>query len=1103
MKKLILIPGILLLLIIILFIIAGTPFCLNFAKIKLTAAIKNELDVPIHIESIKGNLFYSIEASEINVDNIVRINKLKISYNILKLLSKNIDVSSLLVDGLDADINRLDTLMQNLTKKSQQEKQKESAFKINIGQLSVKNSEFFGILNNRNIDVDLNIEGKLLSNVFIIDTLTIKTDGSNISISGHVPVDEEGSLSIAYNMYLLLDEFDINDLNIKGFVVSRGSVQGKMTAPHLISNAELDVSYQENDITGTIDFEWQAPDLENLIINAEVDMKTPSVRKGTTKKDRWQLSFDAQGRKLLCNVSSSYGKMQLKGILKGEIENPEFLAELAGRFKYLSLKSNIEGRVTYQDNKLSLENFKISSKEISVKCNASVATKKPQKILADVSVSCNDISFISEFIETLQQINGKMHLFAQIKGTVQEPVLAGSIKLEEIKMLNEIITDADFKVTYKNSAITIDSGVIYSPRGIIAMDGMYKFINSTFRTRLKSDKIEFKAPEIIDGDTILASGSVEFDINLCGKISNPMGEGKIFLKAITYDTLNLGNYSIQLDLKDSVANINLLNEDATLHLMADTRIYNPFSFTALLNLKHFILKGYTPADEAFITAEISTQGDVATLENVTGVVQIDTIFASLQQSTIQNVEAINIAVNKKIIDIISCAIAVHDQHIFLKGHIPLDFTRGDVNLSIETSMIEIADLAALIPEAPAMTGVMFADVDIQGPFQNPLVNGNLVLENIKCSIPDFAIDSLYSSMIFNNRIVNIEYFKGKINRGTFKMDGFVSLTESGVDTAHIVISLDKIDLKNKEFGSAIFNSTMYVSAQKDNLKIDGEVIINKAVYDVPFNLQTIIQILTKVNQPPQAQLDMLKKVYCSLDVSSPKGINVKNNVADVDADVDLQIKGYLSKVNVYGTIATSKKGIIKYLGKKFDILIAVVQFDNPYEVNPVLEIEASNFVSSVDGDYEIFLHLSGTIKDWRLELASSPPVPEQDIVSLLIVGRRRPGTQVGKGVGLKGAAKDYAMGMAQGTIEKTAERKLGVEKFTIIGDLLKPRQLDIGIEKRFAKKFTLIYGTGIESWELRRIGINYDLTDNLSIFTLHDQENVNSSVDLEIHFDIE
>lgn len=1104
MKKIILIPGVLFSLILILFIIAGMPFCLNFVKVKLTTIIQNELSIPIQIESVKGNLFYTIEISEISVDNILRINKLKISYNVLKLLSKEVDVNSLLIDGLDADMNRLDSLMQSLVKKeNQQEKQKKSAFKVRIRQLSAKNSELFGLLNNRNIDVDLNVEGKLLSDVFFIDTLIIKTDGSNISIRGQVPVNEEGSLSIAYNMYLLLDEFDFDGLNIKGSVVSRGRVQGNMTALHLTSSAELDVSYQENNITGTINFVWQAPDLENLIINAEVNMKTPPLRKGINKKDQWQLSLDAQGRKLVCNVSSLYGKMQLKGHVKGEIENPELFGEVAGRFKYMSFKPEIKGKIAYQKDMISLRDFKISSRELSVKCNASAAAEKPQKISADVSVSCNDMSFINEFIETPLQINGKMNLLAQIKGTVQEPVLAGRIKLEEIQMFNERITNADFKVTYKNSAVIIDSGIINSPRGIIVVDGVYKLADSTFRTHIKSDKIVFKAPEIIDKDTILVSGDVAFDINLYGNTSNPTGEGEIYFKDITYDTLNLGNYSIQFNLKDSVANIDLLNKDTSLHLMADARTDDPFYFNAQLNLRHFNLKNYTPADEAFISGQIIAQGEVTALENVTGTVQIDTIFASLQPNTIQNMEAINIAVNKRVIDIISCVFAVHDQRIFLKGHLPLDFTKGDVNLRIKASRIEIADLIALIPDVPAMSGIVFVDVDVKGPLKNPLVNGKLVLENIKCSIPDLAIDSVFSLIVFNNRLMNIEYLKGRINRGTFNMNGFASLSETGLDTVNITISLDKIDVRNKEFGTAVFSSTMYASAKKENLRIDGEVIINKAVYDVPFNLQTIIKILTKVNQPPQEQLDMLKKVYGNLDVSAPTGINIKNNVADVNADVDLQIRGHLSKVNVYGTVATSEKGTIRYLGKQFDVASAVMQFDNPYEIDPILEIDASSFVSSVDGDYEIFMHLSGTIKDWRLELTSSPPVPEQDIVSLLIMGRRRPGTQVGKGVGLKGAAKDYAMGMARGTIEKTAERKLGAEKFTITGDLLKPRQLDIGIEKRFAKKFTLIYGTGIESWELRRIGINYDLTDNLSIFTLHDQENVNSSVDLDIHFELE
>ncbi|MEO0189472.1 MAG: translocation/assembly module TamB domain-containing protein, partial [candidate division WOR-3 bacterium] len=162
-------------------------------------------------------------------------------------------------------------------------------------------------------------------------------------------------------------------------------------------------------------------------------------------------------------------------------------------------------------------------------------------------------------------------------------------------------------------------------------------------------------------------------------------------------------------------------------------------------------------------------------------------------------------------------------------------------------------------------------------------------------------------------------------------------------------------------------------------------------------------------------------------------------------------------------------------------------------------------VSSRDGDYEITMNLSGTIEKWYLQLSSNPPIPEQDIISLLLIGRRRPGLYLiaeAKDIDLKGAAKDYALGLARGTLERTAEKSLGFEKFTITGDLLEPRQWDIGFEKRISKKIVFIYGTGIESWEMRRIGMNYSINNNISIFTLHDQENMNSSVDLEFNFKI-
>jgi hypothetical protein len=355
---------------------------------------------------------------------------------------------------------------------------------------------------------------------------------------------------------------------------------------------------------------------------------------------------------------------------------------------------------------------------------------------------------------------------------------------------------------------------------------------------------------------------------------------------------------------------------------------------------------------------------------------------------------------------------------------------------------------------------------------------------------------------FQKNKIDIEYLRGMLNHGSFSINGFAHIGDGMIDTMSIDVSMEKIDIEHKEFGNYVFTNSMLVSAKNNSFKIDGEITVDKAIYDVPFDLQKIVKLLTTANRPSPEPGDILKRVYCDIGLSTLRGIKIANNVAQVTVDADLQIKGYLFRINVYGTVTTTEKGIITYLGKQFNIINAVIEFDDPYRINPVLNLEASTAILSEDGNYEIFMYVAGTVEKWTLELTSNPPVPEPDIISLLLIGKRRPGLGLvkGEGIDLKETARDYAMGLVRGTVERTAESKLGLEKFIITGELLDPRNLDIGIEKRFAKKWTFIYGTGIEYWELRRIGVSYDITDNLSIFTLHDQEHINSSIDLDLHF---
>jgi hypothetical protein len=1104
MRKIIIVLGITAVLMIFIFLCAGTPFILNFAKHKIESVVNTQINAPIHIGSIRGNLFYTIEATDVTIGKAIELNKLRVSYNIFRIVSKEIVINQLVVDGLDIDADQADTLIQNfIVPKQLESKDTSRPFRLFIRKISLVNSSIHGQIVNRRIDCTLKMAAMIQPQGVILDTLAIMTDNSRIYTSGYVPFTENEVLDVDYHIQLSLEEFYFEGVN--GRLTSNGRVSGQITAPQIYDETELYCIYNTDTLAGTIATTWQVPHLDSLTIAAKLSVKTPSLQKSKEQHDEWRLSITTYGRRFLAEIISSYGKVGFEGYLSGEINDPDLAADFNGAFRFMSFNPRIKGRIRYVSNKLLIDKGEIASHKIRAYCNALVVTSGPQEIKADFNILCSDISIINTFLKSPLPVSGKLSITTKARGTILAPVATGKVELEDADVFSEKIIEAAFKFDYRRDTIHVDSGYVASNRGVIELAGLYSIVDSAFELDIGSKEISLQPLEIFGSDTIPLNGSIGFDIELFGKTYNPVGKGILILQDFVYDTLRFGDYSLEATIQDHVVNLHIMERQLTLEALIELQGDPPYPFNGRLDLKHFDIKTYIPASEAFVSAQIKTHGEVSTLNKTTALIKIDTIFAALPQSTICNAEAIEININQEMIDIISCVMEIQSQKIFLKGQVPLDINAGNLSMKIKTSKVEISNLSMILPDMPAIRGLFSVDIDIKGPIKAPQIDGQLILEDLVYSVPGINFDSVFCWLTFNNKNINIERMIGKINSGSFSINGHGSIAKDGIDNASIDITTDRIDIKNKEYGSAIISSVLHASSRKDSVRIIGEITLDKAVYDVPFDHQSIINMLTRVNQPPPEQADFLKRIYCDIGVSAKKGIHIKNNIADIPADVDLQIKGYFSRINIYGTIATSGKGSVKYLGKQFDISNAHVYFDNPYEINPVIDLTAINYVSSEDENYEIILQVSGTVKDWRLVLNSVPPLPEQDIISLLIIGKRRPTTLItksGKGIDLKGAVKDYAMDIARGAIKKQTEEKLSLDKVTITGDLLKPRELDIGIEKKLGKKFTLIYGTGLESWELRRIGINYDLTDILSIFTLHDQESKNSSIDLDIHFEL-
>jgi translocation and assembly module TamB len=96
----------------------------------------------------------------------------------------------------------------------------------------------------------------------------------------------------------------------------------------------------------------------------------------------------------------------------------------------------------------------------------------------------------------------------------------------------------------------------------------------------------------------------------------------------------------------------------------------------------------------------------------------------------------------------------------------------------------------------------------------------------------------------------------------------------------------------------------------------------------------------------------------------------------------INIKGPPSNPVLFGKVSAEKNSKLFFNEKPFDVITMNVDFKDANEINPELFISAQSRIESFD----INLVVQGTAKNPNPDLTSLPPLPKNDIISLLALG---------------------------------------------------------------------------------------------------------------------
>ncbi|MGD8979553.1 MAG: hypothetical protein PVH23_05750, partial [candidate division WOR-3 bacterium] len=186
MRRLYLLPIVIVALLAIVFVLAGNPLVLNYVKQKAETGIAEATGMPVTLGRLRGNLFYSVQLEEIDFADAVRIDRLDIIYNPLRLLRKELDIRSVTVSGLQVDLMQLQDMAAHLPEKTGGEATPAPSFTVKIRRFSIENSGLFGDVGSTPVEVSLATRGSMLHEFLMIDSLRLRTADSWVLAKGSV-----------------------------------------------------------------------------------------------------------------------------------------------------------------------------------------------------------------------------------------------------------------------------------------------------------------------------------------------------------------------------------------------------------------------------------------------------------------------------------------------------------------------------------------------------------------------------------------------------------------------------------------------------------------------------------------------------------------------------------------------------------------------------------------------------------------------------------------------------------------------------------------------------------------------------------------------------
>jgi autotransporter translocation and assembly factor TamB len=390
------------------------------------------------------------------------------------------------------------------------------------------------------------------------------------------------------------------------------------------------------------------------------------------------------------------------------------------------------------------------------------------------------------------------------------------------------------------------------------------------------------------------------------------------------------------------------------------------------------------------------------------------------------------------------------QPVLITGNIPFDIPKmieekrfneeTPLTAKVQMPRSSVNFLRQFLPGITQLDGDLALDVNINGTIAKPVLSGS---GDITINMARFtnttlpSVSGFHSRMNFVGDVLHFEQFNGDLAGGPFSISGqvtFPKLTEPSLD---FQVKAQSVLVARNDTLTARADADVKVVGPLKTATVTGTVALTNSSLLKNVDLIPIGLPGRPAPQPPSDRPDFsvpqppIRDWKFDVMVKTKDPFLIRGNLASGGAIVDLHVTGTGLRPALQGVVRLEKvEATLPF--SRLEISSGLLYFDPSDSFNPKIDLQGTSLIR----DYTVHVYVFGTSLAPEAVFSSEPPLPQEEIISLLATGTTRE-ELVGNNNVLAGRA---AMLLIQQMYRKIFKKGEGTKSNSVFDKL----QVDVG-----------------------------------------------------------